>query len=625
MPQRFVLVLGSVALLGATDCTPVGAPSTPASSLDDRPTPPPPTPADGCAPVTALRCGEVVAGDTGDWNAGATALLDGYPIAVGNYEAPEVAFTFHPRGTGEVTLRLLDTSPTVLDHDLVLLHGEACVADNAVARGFNSLTFDAVAGEPYTVVVDGFAGDRGAFQLGVECDLDATGGDGATPWDGGLTNTSADLELLLELGELDGACDAWSGDPADRRAMLLCGKSMFFYEGFGGLGVPTALLDFLGSRFPDELGVGFTEYGLVPDPYSPTDRPLGFPEGARLAGQPTAAFGCAGCHFGQMPDGRYAVGYPNLQYEYGKLSLALFLAPMKANPFFDEASQNQAAIEAIRPVLDALDDSPWLRAQLGATLLPLIPAMGEAPQLSPDVQAQYASWDPGVLDAVLVPAPVDDGVATPTRILDLWGIPSLAEADAHGMDSPLLGWNGDAPDLHNFLSVYVQVADGDTDHWTLNRFTPLVEYLATLQAPANPNPPSRAQRDEGQQVFADAGCAACHDGPRAQSTDVFDYDEIGTDDVYQRWGDPDLTGTPCCGLPGAPGTMRHGLKAPRLTGLWAKDKLLHNGAVRGLEQLLCLADRPAITEPGFTAGGHEFGCELPAAQRESLLLYLLSL
>jgi hypothetical protein len=613
----------ALACVGYTSCETAGPGAVPATEIGALDAPAPPA-ADGCAPVAALRCGEVVSGDTGDWNAGATALLDGYPIAVGNYEAPEVSYAFRPVGTGEVTLRLLDAAPTERDHDLILLHGEACSADNAVSRGFNSLTFDAVAGEPYTVVVDGFAGDRGPFELAVECDVDAAGIDPALPDDGGLVNVSADLQELLELGALDGACERWSGDPADRRDMLLCGKSMFFYEGFGGLGVPTALFDFLGSRFPEELGVGFTEYGLVPDPYSPTDRPLGFPDGAKLAGQDTAAFGCAGCHFGQLPDGRYAVGYPNLQYEYGKLSLALFLAPLKANPFFDESAQNPEALEAIRPVLDALDDNPWLRMQLGTTMLPLIPAMGEAPQLSPEVQGQYASWDPGVLDAVLVPAPVDDGVHTPTRILDLWGIPSLAEAEAHGMASPLLGWNGDAPDLHNFLSVFVQVADGDVESWDLNRFTPLVEYLATLRAPDNPNPPSPTQRAAGEELFADH-CAGCHDGPRAQSTDVFDYDEIGTDDAYRRWGDPDLTGDPCCGLPGAPGTMRHGLKAPRLTGLWSKDKLLHNGAVRGLEQLLCLQERPSTTEWGFTAGGHEFGCELATPDRESLVLYLLSL
>ena len=63
----------------------------------------------------------------------------------------------------------------------------------------------------------------------------------------GLTNTSANLEALLEGGALPGACAAWEADPTDRRKKLLCGKSMFFYEGFGTIGVPTALYDFFGT------------------------------------------------------------------------------------------------------------------------------------------------------------------------------------------------------------------------------------------------------------------------------------------------------------------------------------------------------------------------------------------
>ena len=60
--------------------------------------------------------------------------------------------------------------------------------------------------------------------------------------DEGLINTSFDLDEVLEFGSLEGACDAWEADPNDRRKMLLCGKRMFFYEGFGTLGIPEPCL-----------------------------------------------------------------------------------------------------------------------------------------------------------------------------------------------------------------------------------------------------------------------------------------------------------------------------------------------------------------------------------------------
>ena len=50
---------------------------------------------------------------------------------------------------------------------------------------------------------------------------------------------------LIEHGALDGACEAWLADPADHDKKLLCGKQMFFDEGMGTIGVPTANLPLL--------------------------------------------------------------------------------------------------------------------------------------------------------------------------------------------------------------------------------------------------------------------------------------------------------------------------------------------------------------------------------------------
>ena len=49
----------------------------------------------------------------------------------------------------------------------------------------------------------------------------------------GLVNADRDLMAVLEDGRLQGARDRYAADPTNRRKELLCGKEMFFYEGFG--------------------------------------------------------------------------------------------------------------------------------------------------------------------------------------------------------------------------------------------------------------------------------------------------------------------------------------------------------------------------------------------------------
>ena len=69
----------------------------------------------------------------------------------------------------------------------------------------------------------------------------------------GLVNTDRDLMAVLEDGRLQGACDRYAADPTNRRKELLCGKEMFFYEGFGTEGVPRGLVDILLRSFDDEV------------------------------------------------------------------------------------------------------------------------------------------------------------------------------------------------------------------------------------------------------------------------------------------------------------------------------------------------------------------------------------
>lgn len=438
----------------------------------------------------------------------------------------------------------------------------------------------------------------------------------------GLTNVSSDLEALLEHGALEGACEAYASAPDDRRARLLCGKAMFFYESFDTPGVPEPLIHILAEGLPEVVGDGFSEFGMIRDPYSERNRPLGLVPSVPFGSVESLAFGCASCHVAQLPDGRFAVGAPNHDYDYGKQVLSLILAPSLLVPGADPDAHHPDAIAAVRPVRDALAARPEVQAELIEALIPLGTGGGTA--MSREAEGHYARWHPGTMDFAIEPLPLDDGVHTISKISALWGIPSADEARAAGMSSVLLGWTGGTPSVLRFLEGFVELGGGPVDAWPAERLEPLAEYVLSLRAPASPTPPDPRAFDRGRALFTSAGCIDCHQGPRGSGLRVFDYDEIGTDEAMKRWLDPELTGEPCCGLdPSAGEYITHGIKSPRLTGSWAMSRFLHNGALASLEQLFCLDERPGVSEPAYGDAGHGMTCDgLSRDEKLDLIAFL---
>ncbi len=441
----------------------------------------------------------------------------------------------------------------------------------------------------------------------------------------GLTNVSASLNAVLENGELNGACDRMKANPANRRERLLCGKSMFFDDGFSTVGVPASIFDFMAGRFPDELGLGFSKLGMIPDPRSTKNRPLGAPKGAPLNGNETVAFGCASCHFGKLPDGRYAVGAPNHDYDYGGHILNLILAPQSAAPTWSDAAHHPDALAKTAAVRGKLAADFGLKLQLTGSLLPLLTSMNSVQNLDRTQEGQYASWRRGTMDFLMAPLPLDDKVHTVSKILSLWEVPTASREAAAGMPHSMLGWTGGTKSLLLFLKGFVALGDGAATRYTDDVLMPMIEYLTSLRAPKSATPAPVADQQRGLEVFNASGCLPCHDGPGAMGKRLFTFDEVGTEQAMKYWGDTNKNGQMCCGLGNVGQVMvTHGIKAPRLSASWALGRFLHNGALDSLEQLFCLAPRPSSREPVFGAQGHEFGCNLPEADRRALVAYLKS-
>lgn len=582
-----------------------------------------------CVPARTLSCGDVVRADNGDWNAGATDALDFYEGIIGNYEGPELAFRFDAQVARTVSFTLVDPEPSVLNQDLFVLE-DLCHAGSTEARGFNSVDVDVQAGREYFVVVDGYHGAAGDFELRVDCDEPF--GDVSDPFapqpdtSEGLVNVSADLEELMEFGLLDFACDDWEADPTNREAMLACGKWRFFYEPMGTDGIPEPLFDWVGRNFPDFAGSGFTRFGMIQDPLADKPRPLGFGDTEPFGLANAVGMTCASCHFGQLPDGRYAVGYPNHRYDYGTHMLSIMVGVKAAVPGFDPADHHPDAIDALQPMLDRFAADPMLAAGFAMNMVSLLPSLGDVPEVPYEAEGQYASWREGTMDFLIAPLSADDGVHTVSRISPLWGIPTVEESQGHGAAHAMLGWTGGTRSIEDFARAFVHVGGGDVAEWPDEQLAPLAEYIKSLRAPQPLTAPS-GDVARGERVFADAGCQDCHGGPRGGGLEIYRWEEIGTDDALRDWGAPDGDGELCCGLSDYDNSYdTGGVKAPRLVGLHTFERFLHNGALDSLEQLFCLESRPASDTPPFAARGHEYGCDsLSVNDREALIAFLKTL
>jgi mono/diheme cytochrome c family protein len=430
----------------------------------------------------------------------------------------------------------------------------------------------------------------------------------------------------LEGGALAGACAAYDADPSDPKKRLLCGKAMFFFESFGTSGMPKPLIKWLLQSFPADLGPAFSNFGLIPDPSSADGLPLGMAKGANFGSVESIAFTCASCHFGTLPDGRYAVGAANHELDYGRMNLTFVMLPSSAMPGWSPAAHDPEALQKVEPMLSQLTNSFQLKLSLLAAMAPLLSGGAlSMPSFSKESEGYYASWPPGTMDFFIEPLPFDDSVHTVSKVRPLWGLPDDAELASEQIPSAMLGSTGGTLTLANFLHSFVELGGGAPAEWPPERLAPLRDYILSLRAPAPLELPSSADFVAGRDVYASA-CLDCHGGPRGMGSQIYSFEEVGTDAAMQWWADgPDHDGQPWGDIVFPPGdSITHGIKSPRLVGLWTMGGFLHNGAVTTLEQLLCLAPRANISEDALGDAGHTYGCDLPESERAALLAYLRS-
>jgi hypothetical protein len=175
--------------------------------------------ASGCAPMAALNCGEVH-GSLAGWLGPPSAIPgDLWACTTQVYPGPQWSVEFKPLVDGLVTITLYDEAGTV---DLFVLEDASgtCDPDACLAHGYESVTFEGIAGKKYHIVFDSPAGGGNDAGVAVKCGDAATTGCVA-----GTTGGCGGCECEQCVCELDATCctDQWTSECA-----ALCG---LFCEG----------------------------------------------------------------------------------------------------------------------------------------------------------------------------------------------------------------------------------------------------------------------------------------------------------------------------------------------------------------------------------------------------------
>jgi hypothetical protein len=178
------------------------------------------------------------------------------------------------------------------------------------------------------------------------------------------------------------------------------------------------------------------------------------------------------------------------------------------------------------------------------------------------------------------------------------------------------------------------------DPATLSRFSEdqlyaLAIWLSSLEPLPNSNPPATQLAAAGQKVFEREGCPMCHTPPLYTNNKLTPAKGFSVPEEHKARYDilPVIVGTdPRLTMETRRGTGYY--KVPSLKGVWYRGPFEHNGSVASLEDWFDPRRlRDDYVPTGFkgyrvttrAVKGHEFGLELPPADKEALIAFLKTL
>ncbi len=425
-------------------------------------------------------------------------------------------------------------------------------------------------------------------------------------------------------------------------------------------GIPYWIFYVLPRMFPEKLPGpgGYASLGVAWE--QGQELPIGFTK--KVIGFPRVANNCASCHtasYRKSPNENPIFVPTGPNHTLNLQAFFRFVVDCAKDPRFNA---NEILSE-----IDLVYKLSWLdRAIYRYLLIPITKKrlLQREKQFAWVYHKDFPQWGRGRDDAMnltkyfLIGSPMDNTIG-PTDMPSIWNLKKYKPekgmlmnlaGDSHDARSVIidsaLGLLGAAP--HNKQDFLDQVA------WLEN-------YLGNLPAPKYPFPIDQAKAEAGKAVF-DQNCASCHASERTGTR--VPVQEVGTDrERLNTWSKQAAIESNKIvrgfGIerPGLVENEPSGYIAAFLDGIWLRAPYLHNGSVPTLRDLLKpVAERPKVFYRGYnvydpvdvgfiTQGaeaervgtkfnvderasgnqGHEYGIQLPAADKDALIEYLKTL
>jgi len=455
------------------------------------------------------------------------------------------------------------------------------------------------------------------------------------------------------------ACFAWTQrEPVS----AVVGRAFFHERDLGSpyaTGIPYALWLAAMNRYPSELGSNFNEFsekfGIVFDDSNPSGLPTGFViHRDWLSGTDFLMSNCSLCHHAVIA-GRKIEGLGSRNLRLNAMNNGIMR--IAAGEDFNTETMVPAAEAAAQR-----NKIPWgWRSRLATRV-----AIRKLKQLAAD----HIILDAGPGRNT----PIEFAkAATHVKIEPPFGYVKFPAVWTYGKRRTF-GWDGSFEgDLALAVSA-VEFNKGmppkDILQWR-ERWDGLYEYMKTLRPPPYPGPLNETLAKHGNALFL-AYCSNCHGTygpgePVQYEEQIVPLSKVGTDSDRLRSLTPELAAARSSGELGKLVRLvpRHGYVAVPLDGIWCRGPYLHNGSVPTLDDLLRPApERPVVfyvggdtgydlerlglayqesrmpdgsrvgrqvsprqfkfdtREQGNGNGGHEYGNNLSAADREALIEYL---
>jgi mono/diheme cytochrome c family protein len=472
--------------------------------------------------------------------------------------------------------------------------------------------------------------------------------------------------LILVLLVIAGAIVGWQKffrEEPQPEWVMATPEMRFKYGSIGAehdAGIPYWIFHVLPRMFPEKLPGpgGYASLGVAWE--QGQELPIGFTK--KVIGFPRVANNCASCHtasYRKSPNENPTFVPTGPNHTLNLQAFFRFVVDCARDPRFN-ASEILSEIALVT-------DLSWLdRLLYRYILIPITKKrlLERQQQFAWVYRPDFPQWGRGRDDAMnltkyfLIQAPMDDSIG-PTDMPSVWNLQKYKPEK--GMLMNLAG------DSHDARSVIIDSALGllnaaphDKEDF-LEQVAWLEKYLGNLPAPRYPFPIDQAKAQSGRTIF-EQHCARCHASERTGTR--IPVSEVGTDPerlatwskqaaiesnkIVRRFG---------IERRGLVETEPSGYIAAFLDGIWLRAPYLHNGSVPTLRDLLNpVAERPQLFYRGYDVydsdkvgfitdtreaqrvgtpfdvrersnsnRGHEYGTDLPAAEKDALIEYLKTL